>query len=309
LALASHTLIVRNWLPAFLVTFEHDAAVDRDLAAELRRAPRDTADPNHFLNDVFVSVQSFLNTERGGLGQTIRTRAAQDELRQFMQTDVGSLPPEVRLNAAGGVFGASRTIGEGGLTLFTAVDATRRNSKLNLDATAGLLANRLGTLERTAVTTQQVDGLRADILQQTRDELTTGIREAQTALESQIQQIAVSQTSLSQQVTLITDAQTQLSQQINLKADLGAVTAIQAETDALRREVNLKADRTAVDTLTRSTATLQRQLDTLSTTTGGLRTDVTGLSTSVEGLNTRVTRDLSTIGRRLTNVESRIGQR
>jgi hypothetical protein len=309
LALATHTLIVRDWLPAFLVTFEHDAAVDKGLAGELRRAPRDTTDPNVFLNDVFVSVQSFLNTERGGLGQAIRTRAAQDELRQFLQTDVGGLPPQVKLTAAGGVLGASRTIGEGGLTMFTAVDATRRDSKLTFDATAGLLANRLSTLERTAVTTQQLEGVRTEILQQTHADLTTGIRDAQAALATQIQQIAASQTSLSQQVTLIADAQTQLSQQISLKADLSAVSTLQTQTDALRRDVDLKADRAAVDTLARSSATLQRDLNALSAATTGLRSDVSGLSSSVEGLNTRVSRDLSTIGRRLSNIESRIGQR
>jgi len=309
LALATHTLIVRNWLPAFLVTFEHNAAVDKGLAGELRRAPRDTTDPNVFLNDVFVSVQSFLNTEHGGLGQAIRTRAAQDELRQFLQTDVGGLPPQVKLTAAGGVLGASRTIGEGGLTMFTAVDATRRDSKLTFDATAGLLANRLSTLERTAVTTQQLEGVRTEILQQTHADLTTGIRDAQTAIETQIQQLAASQTSLSQQVTLIADAQTQLSQQINLKADLSTVNTLQVQTNALRRDVDLKADRAAVDAVATSTSSLQRDLDALSAATTGLRTDVRGLSTSVEGLNTRVSRDLTTIGRRLNTIESRIGQR
>lgn len=309
LALATHTLIVRNWLPPFLVTFEHDAGLDKGLDAELRRAPHDAADRNVFLNDVFVSVQSFLHTERGGLGQTIRTRAAQDELQKFLQTDVGGLPLEVRLPAAAGVFGASRTIGDGGLTLFTAVDSTRRDSKLNLDLAAGVLGNRLSTLERTSVTTQQLQQLRADILQQARAEVTSGIRDVQTALESEIQQITVSQTSLSRQVSLLADAQTQFSRQIVLKADIAAVNTLQTQTDALRRDVDLKADRTTVDALARSNAGLQRDVNAVSVTTTGLRNDVNGLSTSVEGLNTRVTRDLTTIGRRLNTLESRIGQR
>ena len=31
LALATHTLTVRNWLPVFLATFEHDVAIDKGL--------------------------------------------------------------------------------------------------------------------------------------------------------------------------------------------------------------------------------------------------------------------------------------
>ena len=148
LALATHTLTVRNWLTAFLATFEQDVAIDKGLAAELRRAPHDAADANVFLNDVFITVQSYLNTEQGELGQTLRTRAAQQELQQFLQTDVAGLPAAAQVAAAGGVFGASQTIGEGGLTLFTAVDTARRDSKLNVNAAAGLLDTRLSALER-----------------------------------------------------------------------------------------------------------------------------------------------------------------
>ena len=166
-----------------------------------------------------------------------------------------------RLPTAGGVFGASRTIGDGGLTLFTAVDSTRRDSKLNLDLAAGVLVNRLSTLERTSVRMQQLEGLRADILRQARAEVTTGIRDVQTALESEIRQITVSQTSLSQQVSLLADAQTQLSRQISLKADIATVNTLQTQTDALRRDVDLKADRATVDALTRSSAGLARFLE------------------------------------------------
>ena len=85
---------MRNWLPAFLAAFEHDVAIDKGLVGELRRAPHDAADANVFLNDVFVTMQSYLNTERGELGQTLRTRAAQQELQQFLQTDVAGLPAQ-----------------------------------------------------------------------------------------------------------------------------------------------------------------------------------------------------------------------
>jgi hypothetical protein len=202
LALATHTLTVRNWLPAFLAAFEHDVPGDKGLAGELRRAPHDVADANVFLNDVFITVQSYLNTERGELGQAVRTRAAQQELQQFLQTDVARLPAESRLSAAGGVFGASRTIGDGGLALFTAVDATRRDTKLNVDFTAGLLEARLSTLERTAITTQQIDDLRTQILAQAR-----------------------------------ADTEVQIGQQLALKADVSAVNTLQARADALARDI------------------------------------------------------------------------
>jgi hypothetical protein len=230
LALATHTLNVRNWLPAFLATFEHDVAADGRLAAELNRTPRDITDANVFLNDVFVNVQAFLNTERGQIGQAIRARVAKQELQQFLQSNVPVLPADVQVRAAGGVQEASRTIGDGGLTLFTAVDATRRDSKLTVDLSAGLLATRLGALESTAATTQQLDALRSEILAQTHADLMAGLLDAQATLKAQIQQVADLQTSLSQQVT-------QLSQQISLKADLSTVNTLQASVKGLNTRI------------------------------------------------------------------------
>jgi hypothetical protein len=241
LALATHTLTVRDWLPAFLATFESGVADDKDLAGELGRAPRDTADANVFLNDVFISVQSYLNTERGELGGTLRTRAAQQQLQKFLQTNVGSLPAEAQVAAASGVYGASRTIGDGGLTLFTAVDTTRRDTKLNLDLAAGLLTSRLSTLERTAVTAQQIDTLRAEI-QQAR-----------------------------------TDIQAQISQQLALKADVSVVNGLQAQADALARDISQVTTTTTglqtnVNTLSASVSGLNTQI-TRDLTTLGSRLD------------------------------------
>ena len=140
LALVTHTMDVRNWLPAFLAAFEHDVAADRRLGEELKRAPTDVQDADVFLNDVFISVKAFVNTERGELGQTIRTRAAQDELQQFFQTSVAALPEKLRLNALGSVGDAAATIGQGGLPVFKAVDATRRDLTGTFTFNADLLA-------------------------------------------------------------------------------------------------------------------------------------------------------------------------
>jgi hypothetical protein len=199
LALATHVVTVRNWLPAFLATFEDDVAADGRLAAELRRARRETADASDFLNDVFVSMRSFLNAERGELGQAIRSLAAQRELQDFLQTGIADLPEAARLDALVGVRDASKTIGEGGLTLFTAVDANRRDTRARFDLDAGVLGNRLGALERTAVTRQQLDDVRAEILQQTRavadlssslNGLNTRITRDMAALNTRVDRIA-----------------------------------------------------------------------------------------------------------------------
>ena len=286
LALATHTVTVRNWLPAFLATFEHDVAGDKGLDRELRRAPRDQADSKVFLNDVFISVQSFLNTERGELGQSIRTRAAQDQMQQFLQSDVTGLPAEAQIAAATGVHEASRTIGEGGLTLFKAVDSTRRNTIATFDLSTGLLATRLGALETTAVTTQQFDALRTEILGQIQVDLTAGMLDLQAAFDTQIQQVANTQLQLSQQITQLEASQTLLSQQVSLKADVSTVNALAA-----------------------SNTTLRRDLDAVSATTTSLRTDVNSLSTSVTGLNTRITRDLTTLGTRVDGIDTRLGRR
>ena len=157
LTLATHTLIVRNWLPAFLVSFEAAAANDTDLTAQLKLAPGARNNATDLLNDVFISVQSFVNTEQGELGKSIRNRATQAQLQQFLQTNIADVAVEARLDAVSGVHGASKTIGDGGLTLFTAVDANRRDSKTRFDVDLGGLTGRLSTLERSAVTTQQLD--------------------------------------------------------------------------------------------------------------------------------------------------------
>jgi len=256
LALATHTLSVRNWLPAFLATFEHDVAADGRLATELNRAPRDITDANAFLNYAFVNVQAFLNSERGQIGQSIRARVAKQELQQFLQANVPVLPADVRVRAAGGAEQASRTIGDGGLPLFTAVDATRRDSKLAVDLSAGVLAARLGTLESTAATTQQLDALRTEILTQTHTDLTAALLDAQATLKAQIQQVADLQTSLSQQVT-------QLSQQISVKADLSAVSTLQTQTEALATSVNGLNTR-----VTRDLSTVGTRLDGIETRIG-----------------------------------------
>jgi hypothetical protein len=156
LALVTHTLDVRNWLPAFLSAFEHDVGADGRLAKELQRAPRDVEQAEVFLNDVFISVNAFVNTERGELGRTIRTRAAQDELQQFFQTSVAALPENLRLTALAGVREASTTIGQGGLPLFRAVDTTRRDLTGSFTVNADLLGSRMSLLEsaQTALQTQ-----------------------------------------------------------------------------------------------------------------------------------------------------------
>jgi hypothetical protein len=250
LALATHILSVRNWLSAFLATFERDVAIDKGLAAELKRAPHNAADANVFLNDVFITVQSYLNTEQGELGQTLRTRAAQQELQQFLQTDVTGLPAAAQVAAAGGVFGASQTIGKGGLTLFTAVDSARRESKLNVNAAAGLLDTRLSALERVAVTTQQIDNLRADILEQVR-----------------------------------ADTRTQISQQLALKADVSAVNALQSQTEALSRDVSaVTATASGLRTDFTGLSTSVSGLNTRMTR------DMTALGSRVDGIEARLPR-------------------
>jgi hypothetical protein len=314
LALATHTVTVRNWLPAFLATFEHDVAGDKGLDRELRRAPRDQADSKVFLNDVFISVQSFLNTERGELGQSIRTRAAQDQMQQFLQSDVTGLPAEAQIAAATGVHEASRTIGEGGLTLFKAVDSTRRNTIATFDLSTGLLATRLGALETTAVTTQQFDALRTEILGQIQVDLTAGMLDLQAAFDTQIQQVANTQLQLSQQVSGLVASQTQLSQQVSgitasqtqLSQQVSGIAASQTQ---LSQQLTLKADVSTVNALAASNTTLRRDLDAVSATTTGLRTDVNSLSTSVTGLNTRITRDLTTLGTRVDGIDTRLGRR
>ena len=211
LALVTHTMTVRNWLPAFLAAFEHDMAGDRGLADELKRAPTNTEDANVFLNDVFISVKAFLNTERGELGQTIRTRAAQDELQQFFQTSVAALPEDVRLNALAGVGDASITIGQGGLPMFKAIDATRRDLSGVFTFNTDLLA-------------AAIQGVQTDL------------QDVQTNLQTQV-------------TGQLAELESSLSAQIAVKADQTSIDTLTATTVALRGDLDLKADRAIVDGL------------------------------------------------------------
>lgn len=211
LALVTHTMNVLNWLPAFLAAFEHDVAADSRLADELKRAPTDIQDANVFLNDVFISVRAFVNTERGELGQNIRTRAAQDELQQFFQTNVAAVRQDVRLKALSGVSDAASTIGQGGLPVFKAVDATRRDLRGNFTFNTDLLNAR-------------IEAVSADL------------QNVQTNLQTQFNgQLA--------------EVESNLSAQIASKADRTSIDTLTATTATLRRDVDAKADRTVVDGL------------------------------------------------------------
>lgn len=211
LALVTHTMTVRNWLPAFLASFEHDVSADRRLAAELKRAPTNIRDANVFLNDVFISVKAFVNTERGELGQTIRTRAAQGELQQFFQANVAALPQDLRLSALAGVGDASTTIGQGGLPMFKAIDATRRDLTRSFTFNTDLLGSALERVQ-------------------------TDLQSVQTNLQTQF-------------TGQLSALESSLSAQIALKANQTSIDTLTATTVALRNDLNVKADRTLVDGL------------------------------------------------------------
>ena len=231
LALVSHTMNVRNWLPAFLAAFEHGVADDRRLTDELKRAPGRSQDGDEFLNDVFISVKAFVNTERGELGQSIRTRAAQDELQQFFQTGVAALPEDVRLNALGSVRDAAITIGQGGLPVFKAIDSTRRDLTGTFTFNADLLASNLQALQ-------------------------TDLQTVQANLQAQF-------------AGQLAELESDLSAQIAVKADQAGLAAVTATTVALRRDLDLKADRTLVDglntRLNRDVGTLLTRVDGIET--------------------------------------------
>jgi len=211
LALVTHTMDVRNWLPAFLAAFEQEVAADRRLGEELKRAPTAIEDADVFLKDVFISVKAFVNTERGELGQSVRSRAAQGELQQFFQTSVAALPEKVRLNALGSVGDAAATIGQGGLPVFKAVEATRR------DLTGTFTFN-------TDLLSSAIQNVQADLLS------------VQTNLQAQF-------------TGQLAELESGLSAQLAVKADQTRIDALTATTTALRRDLESKADRTLVEGL------------------------------------------------------------
>ena len=211
LALVTHTMTVRNWLPAFFAAFEHEVASDRHLTGELKRAPTRVDDASAFLNDVFISVRAFVNTERGELGQSIRTRTAQSELQEFFQANVAVLPENVRLGALAGVSDASATIGQGGLPVFKAIDATRR------DLTGAFTFN-------------------ADLLEAAIQGVQANLQNVEANLQAQFSgQLA--------------ELESGLSAQLGAKANQTSIDTLTATTAALRRDLDLKADRTLVDGL------------------------------------------------------------
>ena len=227
---------VRNWLPAFLAAFEQDVAADRRLGEELKRAPTAVEDADVFLNDVFISVKAFVNTERGELGQSIRSRAAQGELQQFFQTGVAALPDKVRLNALGSVGDAAATIGQGGLPVFKAVEATRRDLTGTFTFNSDLLS---ASIEAVQVDLQNVQ---------------TNLQNVQTNLQTQF-------------AGQLAELETGLSSQIAGKADQARIDALAATTAALRRDLDSKADRTVVEGLN---TRVDRDVGTLITRVNGI---------------------------------------
>ncbi len=167
LAVGSHTLIVRDWLGAFLARFEATAANDGRLETELKRAGTRQGDARTYLNDALISVQAFVNTERGELGKSIRNRVAQVELQRFGQSVVAELPVNQQVDVLAGLQSASKTIGDGGLVLFTAVESARKDGGLKLsDADLSAVLDRVTLLEQTGVTETRLQGLRTELLRE-----------------------------------------------------------------------------------------------------------------------------------------------
>jgi hypothetical protein len=152
-------------------------------------------------------------------------------LQQFFQTSVAALPEALRLNALGSVRDAANTIGQGGLPVFKAVDATRRDLAGTFTFNTDLLASAIQSVQ-------------------------TDLLSVQTNLETQF-------------TGQLAELESSLSAQIAVKANQTGLDTLTATTVALRRDLDSKADRTLVDGLNtrvnRDMGTLLNRVDGIET--------------------------------------------
>jgi hypothetical protein len=158
-----HTIRVRNWIGAFLQVFSGELDRDTRMAKALGSLKRDAA----FADTSLRQVRAFVKLEKGVLGAAMLNATAERTLNDFVQAELRTFPAELQVNVLNSVKNASSVLGTSGVFVFEAVQKTKSDLRAtlpDLSVDLGSLADRLATLERDALTTDDLTNVREGLL-------------------------------------------------------------------------------------------------------------------------------------------------
>jgi hypothetical protein len=160
LGVGVHTVSIRNWLNAFITVFETQLAGDGRLRDALDLLERD----DKFVVQALGRVQAFVALEKGAVGNALRHTVARRALDEYVQGRLVAFPADLQRDVLGDMQTASKTLADGGLSVFNAVQsvsppATRTTESPVIDD----LAARLNDLEEVVVVQDDLTRMRSDL--------------------------------------------------------------------------------------------------------------------------------------------------
>jgi hypothetical protein len=131
-----------DWLLPWFDAAQRIAAAEDELGGELRADVAAGGDAGRLLDGLYGRVQSFVDRQRGVVGELVGRQTAERTLRTFVDGAIAELPLETRAPLTRGLDGASRTIGQAGAAVFSGVMVARGEVR-------GQIAGAVGGLDAT----------------------------------------------------------------------------------------------------------------------------------------------------------------
>ena len=294
-------LTQRNWLYRWARLFNEVLQQESTLLDSLKGVAAGTRDGGLIQADITRRIGLFVNVQKGLAGKQLGQNFASDTLSSFLQTGLDQFPADKRLALVTGLDSAGKTLRSNG-ALFSAMEVDRPslgNRVGALDAEQlGNLQDRIGKLETSTITRDQLDTAENRLSERLRDALTQ-------TLDSRIEE---TMTGMLGQLG-IADMKNQLS---NLERQHGRLSGQLSDLSG-----KLK-DKATVNQLTELSSALQSQLKDLSATTGKLETwaqnvsrelDLKANLTTFEHLDERVNRLGKDLSRQLAGIDTRFDRK
>lgn len=162
----------RNWFYAWLWAYRQLLETESTLGASLADVRSTDRSGGAILSDLFGRVGSFVEGQRGLVGQQLGQSYAATRLNGFLQTALNKLPADERVRVVTGVTSGVQSL-DSKAKQFAAFAGSRTDRNVTigskvkgLDATARFdaLASRMAEIEGNAVTADDLTALRTQVL-------------------------------------------------------------------------------------------------------------------------------------------------
>lgn len=162
----------RNWFYAWLWAYRQLLESESTLGASLGDVRSTERSGGAILGDLFGRVGSFVESQRGLVGQELGQGYAATQLNGFLQTSLTKLPAAERVRVITGVTAGVHSL-DSNVKQFAAFSGSRTDLNVRIDSQVkgidsvsqlDALDSRIAKIERDAVTTDDMNRLRAEIL-------------------------------------------------------------------------------------------------------------------------------------------------